>query len=587
MGWSPVGAAVRHLLRAVEGRGGAALTDGQLLTAFVERRDEAAFAALVNRHGRMVWGTCRRLLGHHDAEDAYQAAFLVLYRKAAAVAPRDLVGNWLHGVALRAALQARRALARRRAREQAVPLPPDAGKPDPVPAADLALLLDRELSRLPAGYRAAVVVCDLEGQTRKEAARRLGWPEGTVAGRLARARSLLARRLARQGLPVAAGTLAGALAPSATAGGPPLTIMLGAVPPAVAVLTKGVVQGMLVNQIKLVLTLVVALGLVAGAGTLLGRPVGAAGQEPTRPAAKPAEPPITHPRAAPMDVEKMLLHGEWTGADGGERITLFFGPENRAELFVEGDRHLQGTYTLNWGTDPLALDLRWEGLGVAQTILSFPRVNELRMARCVMDNPERPKAVTDQDPLFTRKVPPAVPTDAAQKDLNVAAFYHRAGKFGPAAFHYALVQRRYPGTPQAEQAARGLAELARHRVRLADGSEGWAETASAQAAPPAEHPESATLQRLQAQIATLERRLGEMEAKQEPPPLRVGQVFIAGNTKTPTAVILAKVQLMPGQILDFRALEATEKALAAWRGKVRMEGTAAGPFLDLIITVQE
>src|SRR5262249_20368667 len=108
---------IGHLRRAVLPPDGAGLGDGELLGRFVERQDGAALAALVRRHGPMVWGVCRRLLGHHDAEDAFQATFLVLVRKAASVVPRGMVGNWLYGVACQAALQARRAAARRGARE--------------------------------------------------------------------------------------------------------------------------------------------------------------------------------------------------------------------------------------------------------------------------------------------------------------------------------------------------------------------------------------------------------------------------------------------------------------------------------------
>src|SRR5579884_2815147 len=111
---------IQHLRRTVLLHDGAGLTDGQLLGCFIEHRDQAAFAALVKRHGPMVWGVCRRLLPHHDAEDAFQATFLVLVRKAASIRQRDIVANWLYGVAHQTALHSRRTTARRRTRERQV-----------------------------------------------------------------------------------------------------------------------------------------------------------------------------------------------------------------------------------------------------------------------------------------------------------------------------------------------------------------------------------------------------------------------------------------------------------------------------------
>ena len=165
---------------------GAALTDGDLLEGFVTRRDEAAFAALVRRHGPMVWGVCRRVVpSPQDAEDAFQATFLVLVRKAASVVPREMVANWLYGVAHQTALNARAGAARRRTRErQVTPMPEPASAQNDL-WRDLRPVLDQELSRLPDKYRCAIVLCDLEGKTRKAAAQQLGCPEGTVAGRLA------------------------------------------------------------------------------------------------------------------------------------------------------------------------------------------------------------------------------------------------------------------------------------------------------------------------------------------------------------------------------------------------------------------
>src|SRR5438128_6076697 len=154
---SPTTGVIAQLRRAALLRDGAALGDGELLCGFLERRDEAALAALVKRHGPMVWGVCRRLLSHHDAEDAFQATFLVLVRKAASVVPREKVANWLYGVAHQTALQARRTTARRRAREKQVTEMPEPAVMEQDLRRDLQPLLDQELSRLPEAYREAIV----------------------------------------------------------------------------------------------------------------------------------------------------------------------------------------------------------------------------------------------------------------------------------------------------------------------------------------------------------------------------------------------------------------------------------------------
>src|SRR5438445_8240641 len=195
---------------------GAGLTDGQLLESYVGSREEAALAALVRRHGPMVWGVCRRVLRNwHDAEDAFQATFLVLVRKAASLASPELLANWLYGVAHQTALKARATTAKKRARERQVTEMPEPAVTEQNLWNDLQPLLDQELSRLPDKYRIAIVLCGLEGKTRKEAARQLGVPEGTLAARLARARVKLAQRLARHGLAVSGSALAAVLSPSA------------------------------------------------------------------------------------------------------------------------------------------------------------------------------------------------------------------------------------------------------------------------------------------------------------------------------------------------------------------------------------
>jgi RNA polymerase sigma factor (sigma-70 family) len=250
---------IEHLRRVV----GAGLRDGELLGHFVERHDEAALAALVNRHGRMVWGVCRRLLGHHDAEDAFQATFLVLVRKASSIVPREMVGNWLYGVAHQTALQARRSAARRRAREVQVTQMPDTADIQQDRWPDLPPVLDQELSRLPDHYRAVIVLSDLEGKSRKEVAAQLGCPEGTVASRLARARSMLARRLTQRGIALSGGALAAALSQNAASAGVPTSLVCttikavsliaagrAAIPVKVAALAEEVLKTMLVTKLK-------------------------------------------------------------------------------------------------------------------------------------------------------------------------------------------------------------------------------------------------------------------------------------------------------------------------------------------------
>jgi RNA polymerase sigma factor (sigma-70 family) len=260
------------------------MTDGQLLECFLTRRDEAAFEALVRRHGPMVLGVCRRVLrNHHDAEDAFQATFLVLARKAASIGQRELVGNWLYGAAYRAALEAK--AARRRIRERQVSSMPEpeavAEAPD---GSDLRPVLDQELSRLPDKYRVPVVLCDLQGRTRGDVARQLGIPAGTLSGRLTTARRLLARRLARHGFTVAGGALAAALSPGVAAACVPAPLVLttvkaatlsagqtaGLISAQVVALTEGVLKTMLRTKLKSAMAVFLTVGILAsGVATLV------------------------------------------------------------------------------------------------------------------------------------------------------------------------------------------------------------------------------------------------------------------------------------------------------------------------------
>jgi RNA polymerase sigma factor (sigma-70 family) len=263
------------------------LTDAQLLRRFVEQREEAAFAALLQRHGPMVLGVCRRVLRHQqDAEDAFQATFLVLARRAGAIRSRPQLAGWLYGVAYRTARHARRLACKRRARERQV-----ANMPEPAVVMadawnDLQPVLDEELARLPDRYRAALVLCDLEGKTRPEVARELGCPEGTVSSRLARARRRLAQRLTRRGVTLSAGALATVLVEHATASVPPAlgsaivqaaslsgaapALAAGLISARVAALTEGVIKAMFLTPLKVFTAVLLVLGLVALAGLLNG-----------------------------------------------------------------------------------------------------------------------------------------------------------------------------------------------------------------------------------------------------------------------------------------------------------------------------
>jgi RNA polymerase sigma factor (sigma-70 family) len=285
MATSQTSEVIQHLRRMVHLRDGAALTDEQLLADYRSRRDEAALAALVRRHASMVWGVCRRVLSdHHDAEDAFQATFLVLVRRAASITSPELLANWLYGVAHRTALKARATTARRRAREKQVMDMPEPATTERELWADLQPLLDQELSRLPDKYRAAIVFCDLEGMTRKEAARRLGVPDGTLAARLARGRALLAKRLARQGVGVSGGLLAAVVVQNAALATVPAAVLdstikaahlfaagsaAGTISAKVSALAGGVLRSMLLTKATAATAVLLVVGILGtGSGWL-------------------------------------------------------------------------------------------------------------------------------------------------------------------------------------------------------------------------------------------------------------------------------------------------------------------------------
>ncbi len=210
--------ATPDLGRILRGETVAGFSEWQLLERYLECRDETAFEALVARHGPMVLGVCRRMLADcTDVEDAFQATFLVLVRRARHLGPRDAIGPWLYGVATRVALRSRSEAARRRRFQPLTSEVAAVALDRSTASRDIGDILEQELSRLPSKYRHPIVLCYLEGQTHEEAARQLKWPIGTVKGRLARARDLLQSRLVRRGLTPAVGALALAMSPDSSA----------------------------------------------------------------------------------------------------------------------------------------------------------------------------------------------------------------------------------------------------------------------------------------------------------------------------------------------------------------------------------
>jgi RNA polymerase sigma factor (sigma-70 family) len=308
----PMNRGIQHLLAACGREGG--MTDGDLLTRFLSGRDDDALTALVRRHGPMVWGVCCRLLrSDQDAEDAFQATFLVLVQKAATLPNRETVGNWLYGVARQTAVRMRAIDAKRGVRERQVAVIPEPATAEQYVWNDLLPVLDEELSRLPNKYRVLIVLCELEGVTRKEVARRLGIPEGTAASRLAAARAMLAKRLTRREIVMSVGLLGSVLSQqSAWASVPTIAVTTTinaatlvaagragtwAISPTVAALTTGVTNAMFMSKIKSALAVVLITALIGGTGLLYTTAAAQGDKKP--PAGKPMEP------AAKMAEEKV------------------------------------------------------------------------------------------------------------------------------------------------------------------------------------------------------------------------------------------------------------------------------------------
>jgi RNA polymerase sigma factor (sigma-70 family) len=308
---------LRHLRTLSEAQATRDMSDGELLERFRVHREETAFALLVQRHGPMVLGVCRRLLADaHAAEDAFQATFLVLVRKAASIRKRDSVASWLHGVARRIAVKARQRTARNHALERRSLTMPRAEAINDYTWHELRAILDEELEQLPEKYRTPLVLCGLEGKTHEQAARELGCPKSSLSSRLVRARELLRDRLTRRGITVSAATLAAVLTEEASAAVPAL-LTIATVRAAmqktaevitanVAALTREGMQAIGATKAKagwaLMLT---ATLLAAGMGAVLGHQTSTDNPLPERKDASPADQPDAENRKSRTD-----LHGD-------------------------------------------------------------------------------------------------------------------------------------------------------------------------------------------------------------------------------------------------------------------------------------
>jgi RNA polymerase sigma factor (sigma-70 family) len=380
---TPVPGVLRQLRRALHTGSGA--TDGQLLERFRSQRDEDAFELLVWRHERLVLSVCRRILNDpQDAEDAFQATFLTLVRKAGAIGRGQALASWLYQVACRIALRARAGLARRAGRERRgldlSGLPAALG--GTAEQRELGPLLDEEISRLPEKYRVPVVLCYLEGQTYDQAARRLGCPVGTLATRLAHAREQLRTRLARRGVGLGAGSLAAILCERAAAAAPGALVSAtvkaaasvaagraaaGAVAPQVAAMMEGALRAMMLTKLRIAAALLLAVGLLGGGVTLLapgGPAARAAGQAKEQTPGEGGE-------AGEAQTDKDGLQGTWLVVgveEGGGKVPEQALKEAKETFVVKGetmtycrDGKVQVTMIirLNLRATPTAVDLEF------------------------------------------------------------------------------------------------------------------------------------------------------------------------------------------------------------------------------------
>jgi RNA polymerase sigma factor (sigma-70 family) len=351
MATAQLGTLLRHIHKLAAGPRSAHETDRQLLDHFAAQRDESAFTALVARHGPMVLRVCRRVLGHEqDAEDAFQATFLVLAKNSTSIRRREALPGWLHGVAYRIAMKAKRSAARRRnheARSQRNPVPSRNWVSDPADPSwkEVREALDQEIQALPTHHRSAFVACILEGKSVSEAAAELACKAGTVSCWLARARTCLRRRLSRRGIELTALLAAIAVAESSVAAVPTalakttigfgLSVAAGnsaagVIPTHIAALAAGVTRAMFLTKTKIAVAILFFAALIGGAGAWVHQAL-AMPEDDTKADAKRSE--ETKPQAANEKTGSVSVRGRVLDPEGrsvkGARLIFLYGSSRK------------------------------------------------------------------------------------------------------------------------------------------------------------------------------------------------------------------------------------------------------------------
>jgi RNA polymerase sigma factor (sigma-70 family) len=581
MATTQIDSAIRHLRRAVLREDGAGKTDGQLLASFIEQEDETAFEALVHRHGPMVFGACLRIVGnHHDAEDAFQATFLVLARKASSVRPRERVANWLHGVALRTAMKAKTLALKRHEREKQVTQMPEVEAAQQDQWRDLQPLLDQELNGLPENYRLPIVLCDLEGKAIKEATRQLGWPQGTLAGRLARGRKLLAKRLANRGVEVPAGSLATVVLPNVASAGVPTSLIsstvkaattIAVVPAQVAVLTEGVMKSMMLTKMSKALAGLVVLGAVVfGGGLLSYRTASAQQKENERGGDRPAttsQSDELERDAGAKQVTDMLIGGK--EAPTGK---LLSGASPKGKAMTDLDR-LQGVWSVvsiqRAGGKPSRLKEPYFFMVDGKRACWQARDGEMQ-GGLYLDPTSKPKGY-----------------DLAMSNRTIEGIYLLEGDTLRLCYDMGWESKRPGGFKTEKGSAQFLVVLKRIHgreffpCRLPDGTRVFPTLVdrenSAPPAPARPVPQPAADNTAQTPGAYSAGRIA-----------RVGNIIIVGNTRTEQSAILEMIPLYPGAVLDDKSLRTARKKLAAINATITVEENGDNTeYKDIRVTVKE